>query len=70
MTRELWLVPINGDKARKLDIDISDWNLGGREIRLHPNGREIAFFAGNQSEEIWSLENFLPLLTKIQSPER
>ncbi len=70
MTRELWLVPIDGDKARKLDIDISDWSLGGREIRLHPNGREIAFFAGKQSEEIQSLENFLPLLTKIQSPER
>ena len=68
--RELWLVPIDGDKARKLDIDISDWNLGGGGIRLHPDGSQIAFFAGNQSEEIQSLENFLPLLTKIQSPER
>ena len=62
--KELWLVPIDGREARKLDIDISDWSLGGREIRLHPNGSQIAFFAGNQSEEIWSLENFLPLLGK------
>ncbi len=61
--KELWLVPIDGDKARKLDIDISEWNLGGGYgIRLHPDGSQIAFFAGNQSEEIWSLENFLPLL--------
>ena len=69
MTRELWLVPINGDKARKLDIDISEWGAGSGAIRLHPDGSQIAFFAGNQSEEIQSLENFLPLLTKVRSPE-
>ena len=69
-TRELWLVPVNGAAARQLDIDVSDWQSGGGGIRLHPDGRQIAFFAGNQSEEIQSLENFLPLLTKMQSPER
>ena len=58
--RELWLVPINGAAARKLDIDVSDWGAGSGNIRLHPNGRQIAFFAGKQSEEIWALENFLP----------
>ncbi len=69
--KELWLVPINGDKVRKLDIDISAWNLdGGHGIRLHPDGSQIAFFAGNQSEEIQSLENFLPLLAKMPSPDR
>lgn len=58
---ELWLVPIDGGEARKLDVDISDWHLGGGYgIRLHPNGRQIAFFAGKQSQEIWALENFLP----------
>ncbi len=58
--RELWLVPINGAAARKLDIDVSDWGAGSSNIRLHPNGRQIAFFAGKRSEEIWALENFLP----------
>ena len=58
--RELWLVPINGAAARKLDIDVSDWGAGSGNIRLHPNGRQIAFFAGKRSEEVWALENFLP----------
>jgi Tol biopolymer transport system component len=56
--KELWLVPVDGGPARKLDIDVSGWREDG--IRLHPNGREIAFFAGGRSEEIWALENFLP----------
>ncbi len=61
--RELWLVPINGAAARKLDIDVSDWGVGSGNIRLHPDGSQIAFFAGNRSEAIWSLKNFLPALS-------
>ena len=58
--KELWLVPIGDGKARKLDIDVAGWDRGGGHgIRLHPNGRQIAFFAGKQSEEVWALENFL-----------
>ncbi|MDA2929196.1 tetratricopeptide repeat protein [Acidobacteria bacterium AH-259-O06] len=55
--KELWLVPIGDGEARKLHIDVDDWNGG---IRLHPNGQQIAFFAGKQSQEVWALENFLP----------
>ena len=55
---ELWLVPVGDGEARKLDIDIAGWKSYG--IRLHPNGRQIAFIAGKQSQEVWSLENFLP----------
>ncbi len=58
---ELWLVPVGDGEARKLDINIADWNLGGNYgFRLHPNGRQIGFFAGKQSQEVWALENFLP----------
>ena len=59
--RELWLVPVNGAEARKLDIDVSDWGAGSGNIRLRPDGSQIAFFAGNRSEEIWALENFPPV---------
>ena len=62
--RELWFVPIDGATARKLDIDVSAWGGGGSgNIRLHPDGSQIAFFAGNTSEAIWSRENFLPALS-------
>ena len=49
-------------EARKLDIDVSDWHLSGGGIRLHPNGKQIAFFAGKRSQEVWALEDFLPTL--------
>ena len=55
--QELWLVPLSDGDARKLDIDVDAW-VG--TIRLHPNGQQIAFFAGKQSQEVWALENFLP----------
>jgi Tol biopolymer transport system component len=58
--KELWLVSVDGGKARKLDIDIDDWS--GR-IRLHPDGNQIAFFTGKQSRELWALENLLPAQT-------
>lgn len=55
---ELWLVPLSGT-ARKLDIDLDGWNVFGG-IRLHPNGRQIAFFTGKSSREVWALENVVP----------
>jgi hypothetical protein len=59
--KELWLIPVNGDEARKLDIDINEWKAGG--IRLHPNGKQIAFFSGEVSTELWAYENLLPTQT-------
>ncbi len=58
--KELWLIPVNEGEARRLDIDIDDWNA---EIRLHPDGDQIAFFTGKDSRELWALENFLPELS-------
>jgi hypothetical protein len=31
-----------------------------RHVRVHPDGRRIAFTAGGVKLEIWVLENFLP----------
>jgi len=55
--KELWLVPVSDGKARKLDIDMDGWATG---IRLHPNGRQIAFFTGQSSREVCALENLFP----------
>jgi hypothetical protein len=62
--REFWIVPVDGSKSHKLNVDISHWTLDN--VRLHPNGRQIAFYSGEQSEEIWALENFLPQLSAKQ----
>ena len=56
-TKDLWLVPVSGANARKLDIDIRGWKSGG--IRLHPDGKQIAFFTGQDLREVWAVENLL-----------
>ncbi|MFZ5928037.1 MAG: hypothetical protein ACOYX1_11375 [Acidobacteriota bacterium] len=53
--KELWMVLVEGGQARKLDIEVSHWRDEG--IKLHPDGKQIAFAAGGQSEEIWTIEN-------------
>jgi Tol biopolymer transport system component len=53
---ELWLVPAQGGEPRKLDLAAD--NI--RELRLHPDGRHIAYTAGKDRQEVWALSNFLP----------
>ena len=63
-TSDLWLVPIDGTMPRKLDFDVNrvvPYAQG--KIRLHPDGRQIAFVSGQQVSEVWVLENVLPALT-------
>ena len=59
---ELWHVPVDGGTPRKLDIDVSRVLPGGQgRIRLHPDGRQLAFVSGHYPvPEVWVLENFLP----------
>ena len=53
---ELWRVPVQGGEPQKLDLAAD--NL--RDLRLHPDGRHIAYTAGKDRLEVWALENFLP----------
>ena len=55
---ELWRVAIEGGRPEKLDLTME--GLG--ELRVHPDGRRIAFSASQEVDEIWVLENFLPEL--------
>ena len=59
MRFELWRVPAEGGKPHKTDLAMD----GLREVRIHPDGRRIAFSAGRpESAEVWVMENFLPKL--------
>jgi Tol biopolymer transport system component len=53
---ELWLVTAEGGEPRKLDLTAE----AIRELRLHPDGRHIAYTAGKDRQEVWALSNFLP----------
>jgi Tol biopolymer transport system component len=61
--KELWLIPVSGAGARKLDINLDNWDVG-QGVRLHPNGKQIAFFTGRASTEVWVLENLLSASTR------
>jgi Tol biopolymer transport system component len=55
---QLWRVPAEGGEPTRLDVTIDNlWRL-----RLHPDGRRIAFDTSGGKAEVWVLENFLPAL--------
>ncbi len=56
-SNELWLVPVGDGQPRRLDIDSNP----SSPIRVHPDGRRIAYMAGEVKREVWVLENFLPV---------
>ncbi len=55
----LWRVSVEGGAAQKIELGVPN----PRGIRFHPDGRRIAFSAGENAAEIWVLENFLPKLS-------
>ena len=59
--RELWIVDVNGEKPRKLDINVENWMMEDG-LRFDRAGKQVAFVAaaGQPGLEIRALENFLP----------
>jgi hypothetical protein len=55
--RELWLFPVEGGEPRKMDLAI-DRNTS--PLRVHPDGRQLAYVAGETRYEVVALENYLP----------
>ena len=53
--RETWLIPLDGGPHKVLDLPGHTW---GR-VRVHPDGRRVAYHAGELKSEVWVLENFL-----------
>jgi Tol biopolymer transport system component len=52
----LWRVPVEGGEPQRLELGME----GLFELHLHPDGRQVAFDASSNKEEIWVMENFLP----------
>jgi Tol biopolymer transport system component len=56
--RELWCMSVVGGGSRKIDLAMEG---GVWDVRLHPDGRRIAFAGGSPFEwEVWVMENLLP----------
>ncbi len=52
----LWRIALAGGEPQKLGVVMESL----RGIRVHPNGRQIAFSARQKTEAVWVMENFLP----------
>jgi len=59
-------VPAAGGTARKLEVELGS-AFAAFSLRLHPDGRTVAFTAGQNAGELWTLENFLPAATTSSS---
>jgi len=55
---ELWRISLEGGKPEKVGLAMKRL----RELRVHPDGRQIVFAAGGRKTEVWVMENFLPEL--------
>jgi Tol biopolymer transport system component len=53
---ELWRVSVQGGEPQKLDLTADKI----RDLRIHPDGRHIAYTAGKDRIEVWALDHFLP----------
>jgi len=58
----LWRISSEGGDPQKLWQ--SEKKL--RELRLHPDGRQIAFYTIKVDTEVWAMENFLPKIEDKQ----
>jgi hypothetical protein len=64
---ELWRISAAGGEPQKLDIELPRMD----HLRIHPDGRRIAFSARSfeaEQREVWVLENFLPQLADSKAP--
>jgi hypothetical protein len=59
---EFLSVAPDGQNVRKLEVSI----LNALDFRLHPDGRQVAFWTGQSKLELWALENFLRPLIKAK----
>jgi Tol biopolymer transport system component len=53
---EIWRISLEGGRPLKIAIP-ADWQ---GSLRVHPDGRRVAFTAGNTRSEVWVMEKFLP----------
>jgi Tol biopolymer transport system component len=56
---ELWRIPAEGREARKL-WEWKERRLSLDDIRVHPDGQNVALEVTEPRNEVWVMENFLP----------
>jgi Tol biopolymer transport system component len=58
LTPELWQISVDGGAPQQVGLTTQTRGT----LAIHPDGRQVAFTAGEAKEEVWVMENFLPPL--------
>lgn len=61
---QLWRIPIGGGEAQYLGLDFNGRLTG--ELRIHPNGHQVAIDKIKVNLEVWVMENFLPTAKSVK----
>lgn len=54
-TTVLWRISADGGEPQPLPLEMA----GLRDVRVHPDGRQVAFTAGQWATEVWAIDNLL-----------
>jgi Tol biopolymer transport system component len=57
---ELWRIAVAGGRPERVADELPTDPGGWRGLRIHPDGRQIAFTSKSVQQELWVMENFLP----------
>lgn len=60
--RNLWRIPAAGGEPRKIELTMKEIP----HLRVHPDGRQVAFDVKGLKLELWAMENFLPKPTAVK----
>ncbi|MCX6559385.1 MAG: hypothetical protein NTZ26_02615 [Candidatus Aminicenantes bacterium] len=68
---ELWRASPRGQEAHNVGVLASDMAFGdgASGLRIHPDGKSVAFQAGRRKPEVWVMENVLPATKAGPVPE-
>lgn len=64
--REVLAIPAAGGTPHSVEITLTD----NYPIRVHPDGRQIAYVTGGMKFEVWALEHFLPARTTSKAAKK
>ena len=56
---ELWRIPVNGGSPQRMELNPA---LVAGGFSIHPDGRRVAYTSGLVKQEVWAIDNFLPML--------
>jgi Tol biopolymer transport system component len=60
---ELWRVPVEGGEPKRI---LTSTEYGFSELRIHPDGKSIAFSHEKMGYEIWAMDNILAEIKRLK----